>query len=273
MTAALALAAALVILTLPSAPALRADALAHDGRLLAPTAPTTIVSFVPGVPVKRAVRFVAAAGLLGVVLRWGFLLGVATAAVLVTGTLLIRDHRRRRAAARLHQELVTVVSVLTGELVAGAQPPAALAAAADVGAVTAPSFTAAAEVAARGGDAAAVLINSEVKGVRPIGLAWQVVESTGAALAQVMERVASDLAAQDALRRTVTVALAGPRSSALLLSTLPIVGVALGAAMGARPLALLLGDPLGQALCCAGVLLDVAGVLWIRRIVSRVDPA
>jgi Flp pilus assembly protein TadB len=43
--------------------------------------------------------------------------------------------------------------------------------------------------------------------------------------------------------------------------------------MGARPLDFLLADPIGRALCCAGVLLDVAGVFWIRAVVRRVERA
>ncbi len=82
----------------------------------------------------------------------------------------------------------------------------------------------------------------------------------------MLARVAADLAAADMQRRTVAVALAGPRSSALLLSGLPLLGIALGAAMGARPVPFLLGDPLGRVLCCVGVLLDAAGLLWMRRI-------
>ncbi|MEO9139116.1 MAG: type II secretion system F family protein, partial [Jatrophihabitans sp.] len=263
MTAALALAVALVILTLPSAPALRSGALVRHGRLLGDPAPATAVRAGSGPPVTRAVQLAVAVVILVVVLWWGLLLGVASAAVLTTGALCARDLRRRRAAVRLHRELLTVVGVLTGELVAGAQPANALRAAAEVGVLTTPVFTAAAEAAGRGADASSVLIDADLVGVRPIGLAWRVVESTGVALAQVTERVANDLLAQDALRRAVAVALAGPRSSAALLCTLPLVGLALGVAMGARPFALLVGEPLGQALCCAGVLLDVAGVLWI----------
>lgn len=271
MTAPLSLAAAMLILTLPSVPVIRADALARNGRLSkGPMSTRGRVS--AGSGLTRLVQFAVATVVLLVVLDRGFLLGIATAAMLATGVLLASDLRRRRAAARLRQEMVTVVGVLAGELVAGAQPTVALEAAAGVGTVTAPVFATAAKVAGRGGDASALLIEADVTAVRSIGFAWQLVETTGAALAQVMERVAGDLAAQTALSRAVAVALAGPRSSAALLSTLPLVGIALGAAMGAHPLALLFDDPLGRALCCAGVLLDVAGVLWIREIVRRAEP-
>ena len=70
-------------------------------------------------------------------------------------------------------------------------------------------------------------------------------------------------------RRTVAIALAGPRASAALLTALPLLGIALGAAMGARPWAVLLGMPAGRVLSCVGVLLDAVGVLWMRRILTR----
>jgi tight adherence protein B len=41
--------------------------------------------------------------------------------------------------------------------------------------------------------------------------------------------------------------------------------------MGARPLPFLLGTPPGRLLCCAGVVLDVTGVLWMRRILRRAE--
>jgi tight adherence protein B len=79
------------------------------------------------------------------------------------------------------------------------------------------------------------------------------------------------LADAEEQRRTVGVALAGPRSSAALLTGLPLVGIGLGAAMGARPWEFLLGSPAGRIVCCVGVVLDTAGVLWMRRILRRAE--
>jgi Flp pilus assembly protein TadB len=41
--------------------------------------------------------------------------------------------------------------------------------------------------------------------------------------------------------------------------------------MGAHPGGFLLGAGAGRAVCCAGVLLDVAGVLWMRAILRRAE--
>jgi tight adherence protein B len=45
----------------------------------------------------------------------------------------------------------------------------------------------------------------------------------------------------------------------------------MGMAMGARPLAFLIGSNAGRVVCCAGVLLDAAGVLWLRGLLRRAE--
>jgi tight adherence protein B len=199
------------------------------------------------------------------------LLAVAAAAVCALAWFLARDVARRRAAAASHRQLLGALRLLIVELEAGARPSAALATAAEVGPAHAQVFGAASAAAADGRDAAAMLANEA--STRPIGLAWRLGEDTGAALAGVLSRVALDLTAEDEQRRSVGVALAGARASAALLTGLPLLGIGLGAAMGARPWAFLLGAPAGRAVCCAGVLLDVAGVVWMRRILRRAERA
>jgi tight adherence protein B len=64
--------------------------------------------------------------------------------------------------------------------------------------------------------------------------------------------------------------MAGPKSSATALSLLPVLGIALGEAVGASPIRMLTGTGLGQMLLLAGVTLLCAGVVWSGRITSRV---
>lgn len=49
---------------------------------------------------------------------------------------------------------------------------------------------------------------------------------------------------------------------------LPLAGLAMGTAMGAAPLGLLLGGGLGGVLLVAGTGLVCAGFLWSQRIIS-----
>jgi tight adherence protein B len=261
--AALAVAA---LLAAPSTgPSARLPGLAHAGRL----------AVVNGAPHGRAVAlaplrlgagFVVAA-VATVLLMGGLLLAAATAAAGGVGWLLCRDAVRRREAAAARAELRAAVRALISELEAGAQAPAALRAAAAVAPRYAGAFTEAAAVARRAGDAGGVLVADPC--TRVIGLAWRLGIDSGVALVGVLGTVAADLHAADEQRRCVETALSGARASAVLLSGLPLVGIVLGVAMGARPQAVLTGSTAGQALCCVGVLLDAAGALWMRRILAR----
>ncbi|HEV7206763.1 MAG TPA: type II secretion system F family protein [Jatrophihabitans sp.] len=265
-----ALAAALLVSVLPSPVRARADDLAVRGRLVGVGRARRRY----GMPARVRPAGIGAAALLSAVVAvsGGPVLAGAAAAVLAVAGVFGRDALRRRAAERWQRSLLTALRVLVGELEAGAGLAGALAAAATVGGPPAARFGWAAELVARGDDPTAVFApvgsGDELRG---IAAAWRVSDVTGAAPAAVLERVARDVAAADDRRRAVTVALAGPRSSALVLSLLPVVGIGLGGAMGADPIAFLIGAPVGRFLCAAGVLLDLAGLLWIRSLVRRAE--
>lgn len=216
----------------------------------------------------------ALAGLAGlavaaVAARAGPALAAALAVVALTAGLLLRDVAARREALRRRRQLLVSTRLLVGELAAGARPATALSAAADGDSPYSPVFEAAAAAAVGGGDAAAILMADT--GTVALGTAWRLGTETGAALEGVLARVGDDLAAVDEQARLVAVALAGPRSSAVVLAGLPLVGLGLGIAMGARPLAFLTGSPGGRAVAAAGLLLDALGVLWMRWIVLRAE--
>jgi tight adherence protein B len=108
---------------------------------------------------------------------------------------------------------------------------------------------------------------------RAIGAAWQLSEQTGAPLADVLERLAVGLRQEAEVAAEVEAALAAPRATSRLLAGLPLVGVALGELIGARPVAVLLGTPLGRVCALAGLVLAGVGQLWTRALVARVDRA
>lgn len=258
----LALAVAVVAGTPPALAARRAELLMRTGRLRASTpgemrGPRQLLGPVAAAP--GAAALVAAAVWAG-----GVWLGVAGAAVAAAGWSVVRGAVAQRELVANRADLLGAVRVIVAELQAGAGPASALEAGAQGGPRHALTLRAAAGEAAAGGDAGALLVGHP--DTRVLGLAWQLGEDLGAALASVLERVATDLAAAAEQRRSVGVALAGPRSSAALLAGLPVVGIAMGTAMGARPVEFLTSVPPGRVVCCAGVLLDVAGVLWMRRI-------
>jgi tight adherence protein B len=163
----------------------------------------------------------------------------ATAGVVLSNA--AADRGRRRAAA----ELVETVGTLAADLRAGQQPAEALAA----------------------------LDGDVVARHRAVLAVWAVSERSGAPAAAVLDRVEQDLRAREAQHREIAAQLAGARSTAGLLAVLPVLGIGLGAAMGARPLTLLLGEPRGQLALVVGVVLEALGVLWTARIVAAAQGA
>ena len=75
-----------------------------------------------------------------------------------------------------------------------------------------------------------------------LGRGFRVCEDTGASLASVLTRLAAMAADERRRRDEVSVALAGPRSSGVLLALLPALGVLAGAGLGASPLHFLVPD-------------------------------
>jgi tight adherence protein B len=96
---------------------------------------------------------------------------------------------------------------------------------------------------------------------------FEVAETSGCPLAEILSRFASQLEAEDdadAARRT---ALAGPKATVRLLGWLPVMGLGLGIALGTDPIGILLGSPFGVAALVAGMLLTLAGRVWSSKLV------
>lgn len=104
------------------------------------------------------------------------------------------------------------------------------------------------------------------EGLRLLAACWRVGSERGGTLATVLDGLAAALRDEEAQRQEVTVQLAGPRATARLLAVLPVVGLAMAAALGARPLSFLCGTLPGLACLVTGVALNVAGLYWTHRI-------
>lgn len=195
-------------------------------------------------------------------------LGVACLAAGVTAAHTVRVGLRRRNTAQERTRLLTAVRLIVAELEAGAAPASALRSAAHAAGRHAAAFVAAADAVSAGGAAQNHLTGAALE---PIGHAWRVASVAGAPVAAPLRCVADALADRVRLDGELRVAMAGPRSTALLLAALPAVGVALGAVNGADPAGWLLADGAGRAVCCAGVLLDAVGVLWSQRLMGRAE--
>ncbi|WP_432521752.1 hypothetical protein [Kineococcus sp. SYSU DK006] len=107
-------------------------------------------------------------------------------------------------------------------------------------------------------------------GVRAV---WELVERTGAPAAQVLEASAAGLRADASARAAVRTALAGASVSARTVSLLPLLGLALGAALGAPPWEALLGSAPGRLSALLGAALLVLGRAWSARLVRGAERA
>ncbi|KAA6215521.1 hypothetical protein CP973_38215 [Streptomyces albofaciens JCM 4342] len=184
----------------------------------------------------------------------------------------LRAREGERERARRGDAVIELCEAVAGELRAGRQPGQALVASGVAGFGEA----GAAVVAARfGGDVPqalrAVARMPGAEGLAGVAACWQVAVDGGAGLAAGLERIASGLRARRDQRDDLRAQLAGPRATALMLALLPAGGVALGSALGADPLRVLLHTPAGWACLLVGGLLEWCGVAWTARIIRAAE--
>lgn len=187
-------------------------------------------------------------------------------------------HRRRRQAAS-RAAVLEAVGVLVAELRAGRHPVQALQTAAECS----PALRVAATTGAWGGDVAEALRMSggdserrqphrrthpDDSALRAVAAGWLVAEQSGAGLADVLGSVEAELRSGAARLAETSAELAGSRATTWVLAGLPVLGVLLGSALGARPVHVLLHTPIGAACSVAGLLLEYAGVAWTGRLVA-----
>jgi tight adherence protein B len=159
--------------------------------------------------------------------------------------------------------------VLAAELRAGSSPAEALQAAAGwTTGVLSEHLARCAALASMGSDPTRHL-NRPPAGypmLAALGGCWQVAAVSGSALATVLDRLAESIDEQARAADDLAAELAGPRASAVVLALLPVAGLALGSLIGVRPLDFLLGSPVGVLCLAGGSALDIAGVVWTRRL-------
>ncbi|MBF6062501.1 type II secretion system F family protein [Nocardia terpenica] len=194
--------------------------------------------------------------------------GALIAAASAAATLGVRRRRATRDRRRDNgiRALLDGLEVIIGELRVGAHPSAAAAAAgAELDGAAARAFTIGSARSRLGGSAAEGLrapgtpIAAELSRIAD---AWQVAERHGLALAELLAAARADLLARKRFRDRTAAALAGPRATGAVLAALPLLGIALGQALGAQPLRVLFDPGLGTLLLPLGTALACAGLLW-----------
>lgn len=113
-------------------------------------------------------------------------------------------------------------------------------------------------------------IESGAAGLAALAACWEVAEHSGAGLSAAVARLADGLRASESARAQLTSEVAAVRSSARILAALPIFGLVTGQWIGAHPLAWLLGGWWGRLVLVLGAVLQIAGLMWLRRVVSGV---
>ncbi|MFE1228198.1 type II secretion system F family protein [Streptomyces sp. NPDC058745] len=179
----------------------------------------------------------------------------------------LRKEREARADA-----VVALCGSVAGELRAGRQPAQALLFAAEATGALGPRGVAAVLAAARfGGDVPQALRRAAeadgADGLRGMAACWQVAMDGGAGLAAGLDRLEAALREHRDQRERLRAQLAGAWATVAVLAVLPAVGLALGAAVGADPLGVLLHTPAGLVCLAVGGVLEAAGLWWAARIV------
>ncbi|MFC7218124.1 type II secretion system F family protein [Streptomyces polyrhachis] len=178
--------------------------------------------------------------------------------------------RRTREEERRGLAVIALCGAVAGGLRAGQQPTEALLASAASERGAGVEVLAAARF---GGDVPQALRRaarvSGADGLKGVAACWQVAADGGAGLAEGLDRVAAALRAEHRRREELRAEMAGPRSTALLLAVLPLVGLLIGSAIGAAPLKVLLHTPAGLACLALGAALEWAGLAWTARIVGE----
>jgi tight adherence protein B len=186
-----------------------------------------------------------------------------------------RRARRRGSGERARRLALEVCDALAAELAAGRAVRDALLAAVAAGPGARHPCPAAAAACRLGGDVPAALRHdAATSGLRlwaSLAACWQVGEGSGAGLAAAVDRLVVGARADEEVRREIAAALAAPRATARVLAFLPVVGLGLGTAVGARPVAWLTGSAVGLLVLAAGVAFAAVGVAWTAALARSVE--
>jgi tight adherence protein B len=191
----------------------------------------------------------------------------------VSGLVLGHCWRRMRAERTLAAEaaaLSETVAALLAEHAAGATLGAALSRSAASAGRHRAALSQSGRLASLGQQPAGALAGDPA--LARIAVAVALVGRSGVSADRVLRGVHSDLRSELRIRAAVSEAVAGARSSALLLTGLPAAGLAMGVALGAHPQRVLLHTGLGLAALTAGVVLNLTGLCWVLRL-TEIGPA
>lgn len=173
--------------------------------------------------------------------------------------------------------MIALCGALAGEVGAGRQPGEALLRAARDSAGLGEAQAVVLAAARFGGDGPGALAEAARRpgadGLSGLAACWRVAVDRGAGLVAGLDRLEAALRAERDQRADLRAQLAGARSTAVLLAGLPVLGLLLGAVLGARSLHVLLHTGAGLACLVVGGVLEAAGPWWAMWIVRGAEAA
>jgi tight adherence protein B len=167
-----------------------------------------------------------------------------------------------------------LVSGLAADLRAGLLPGPALRLGAESLTLSAAASPVAAAVAAAaaGDDVPTALRTAPVPGgevgMARLAAAWQVADTSGAPLTEVLDRLDADLTSLRRRRDLVDAQTTAATTTVRMLAVLPVLGLGLGYTLGGDPLGFLLHTAAGAVCALLALALQAAGLLWGEHIAA-----
>ena len=103
------------------------------------------------------------------------------------------------------------------------------------------------------------------------GSLWQVCENNGAALSPALNQFAQQIRVEKELRQELSSSMSGAKLSAWVLAGLPLFGIVLAGFLGVNSLEWLGNSKIGNFNIVAALILEVIGIIWVRKITSRIE--
>jgi tight adherence protein B len=100
---------------------------------------------------------------------------------------------------------------------------------------------------------------------------WQVCENNGAALSPALNQFAQQIRVEKELRQELSSSMSGAKLSAWVLAGLPLFGIVLAGFLGVNSLEWLANSKIGNFNIVAAFILEVIGIIWVRKITSRIE--
>ena len=100
---------------------------------------------------------------------------------------------------------------------------------------------------------------------------WQVCENNGSALSPALNQFAQQIRVEKELRQELSSSMSGAKLSAWVLAGLPLFGIVLAGFLGVNSLEWLANSKIGNFNIVAALILEVIGIIWVRRITSRIE--